>query len=135
VATNQIRDVTFRPVQAEGDTSEGGHALFIALDVAEPARLLGFLEDVVSRFKRELMAGPPDTRFLLITLIGEVSATHFVHAWHAVTANDAPARALIGMMHRADVMQGTPEGGVLGQASLIAATTDTDESGAGPARG
>ena len=120
MATNQIRDVTFRPVRAEGDASEGGHALFIALELADPTDLLGFLEDVVTRFKRERMAGPPDTRFLLITAVGEVAAEHFVHAWHAATANDAPARALIGMLHRADVMQGTPEGGVIGQASLIA---------------
>lgn len=121
MATNQIRDVTFRPVPAEGDTSEGGHALFIVLDVALPTGLLGFLEDVVTRFKRERMAGPPDTRFLLITLVGEVSAAHFADAWRTVTANDAPARALIGMMHRADVVQGTAQGGVVGQASLIAA--------------
>jgi hypothetical protein len=121
VATNQIRDVTFRPVTADGDTSEGGHALFIALDLAEPTGLLGFLEDVVIRFKRERMAGPPDARFLLITLLGDVSAADFVAAWHTATANDAPARALIGMLHRADVMQGDARGGVLGQASLLAA--------------
>lgn len=119
MATNQIRDVTFRPVPAE-EANEGGHALFLALDVADPTDLLGFLEDVVTRFKRERMAGPPDTRFLLITVIGEVSAEHFVAAWHAATASDAPAHALLGMLHRADVMQGTPEGGVIGQASLIA---------------
>lgn len=121
MATNQIREVTFRPVRAEDDTSEGGHALFIALELAEPTRLLGFLEDVVTRFKREHVAGPPDTRFLVITLSGEVSAADFVQAWHAATADDAPARALIGMMHSADVLQGTADGGVLGQASLLAA--------------
>jgi hypothetical protein len=122
VATNQIRDVTFRSIRSDDDDAgEGGHALFIVLDVAEPTQLLGFLEDVVTRFKREHMAGPPTAKYLLITLVGEVSAGEFAQAWQAVTANDAPARALIGMLERADVMQGDAQGGVLGQASLRAA--------------
>jgi hypothetical protein len=121
VAQNQILDVTFRPVPSDGDASEGGHALFIALALAEPLHLVGFLEDVVTRFKRERMAGPADARFLLITLVGEVSAADFAQAWRAATANDAPARALLGTLHRADVMQGDAEGGVRGQASLLAA--------------
>src|SRR5215510_14393738 len=120
VLTNQIRAVTFRPVTAGADAdSEGGHALFMALDVDDPAHLTGFLEDVVTRFKRERMAGPPDARFMLITVVGDVSAADFAHAWHASTANDAPARALLGMMHQADVMQGDPQGRIIGQASLL----------------
>jgi hypothetical protein len=117
MATNQIRGVTFRPVAPGED--DGGHAMFIALDLADPDRLVGFLEDVVIRFKREHMTGPPDARFLLITIIGEVTADDFAHAWHASTANDAPARALLGTMHQADVMQGDAHGGVLGQTSLL----------------
>ena len=120
MATNQIRAVTFRPVAGDGDASEGGHALFIALDLAAPDQLLGFLEDVITRFKRERMAGPPDARFMLITVVGDVSAADFVQAWRAATANDAPARALLGALHQADVMQGDPQGGVIGQASLLA---------------
>lgn len=51
VAANQIRAVTFRPVSPGADADrEGGHALFMTLDVAEPTRLTGFLEDVVTRF-------------------------------------------------------------------------------------
>jgi len=114
---NQIRGVTFRPVPAGED--DGGHAMFIALDVADPDRLAGFLEDVVTRFKIERMTGPSDARFLLITVIGDVTADDFAHAWHTSTANDAPARALLGTMHQADVMQGDPQGRVLGQTSLL----------------
>jgi hypothetical protein len=119
VATNQIQTVTFRPVTG-GDDSEGGHAMFIALDIADPERLPGFLEDVITRFKRERMAGPPDARFLLITVTGDVSAADFAGAWRASTAHDAPARALLGEMHQADVMQGDAAGHVLGQVSLRA---------------
>jgi hypothetical protein len=123
VAINQIRAVTFRPVAGGAGPDadqDGGHALFIALDVAQPSSLVGFLEDVVTCFKRERMTGPPDARFMLITLVGDVSATDFANAWHASIAHDAPARALLGTMHQADVMQGDSEGRIFGQASLLA---------------
>jgi len=121
VATNQIRDVTFRPVApGAGEGSDGGHALFIALEIAEPSRLLGFLEEVVTRFKHERMSGPPDARFMLVTLTGEVSAADFANAWQASIANDAPARSLLGTLHQADVMHTDVHGGVIGQASLLA---------------
>ncbi|HEY6174978.1 MAG TPA: hypothetical protein VIX73_11060 [Kofleriaceae bacterium] len=118
MASNEIRGVTFRPVTTGAD--DAAHAMFIALDVADPDRLIGFLEEVVLRFKRERMCGPPDAQFLLITVIGEVTADDFAEAWRASTANDAPARALLGTMHKADVMQGDAHGRVLGQASLLA---------------
>ncbi|HEX3764058.1 MAG TPA: hypothetical protein VHW23_35435 [Kofleriaceae bacterium] len=119
MATNQIRAVTFRPVRAGGD-GEGGHALFMTLDVAEPTRLVGFLEDVITRFKTERLAGPPDAHFMLITVIGEVPAAEFADAWQAATAHDAPARALLGTLRQADVMQSDAHGHVFGQASLLA---------------
>jgi hypothetical protein len=121
VPTNQIRAVTFRPVPPDpSGASEGGHALSLAIDVPDPGRLLGFLEEVVHRFKDERMAGPPDTRFLLITLVGDVAAADFAQQWGAAIANDLPARALLGTLHSADVVQGDERGRVLGQASLLA---------------
>lgn len=121
MATNQIRAVTFQPVApGSGEDAEGGHALFLALEVEAPSSLLGFLEEVVTRFKAERMAGPPDTRFMLITLVGEVSASDFAQAWQAAITHDVPARALLGTMHQADVMQRDMQGRVIGQASLRA---------------
>jgi hypothetical protein len=57
---------------------------------------------------------------MLITLVGDVSAVEFAQAWQASIANDAQARALLGMMHKADVMQGDAHGHMIGQASLLA---------------
>src|SRR4029078_12366106 len=52
VPTNQIRAVTFRPVPPDpSGESEGGHALSLAIDVPDPARLLGLLEEVIGRLK------------------------------------------------------------------------------------
>jgi len=118
VAANQICSVS----------SKGGYALFIALDIAEPSRLLGFLEEVVTRFKEEFLMhfksgrswGDPEGLFLLLTLTGDVSAAHFAQAWQAQVANDGAARALLGMLHQADVMHTDVHGCVIGQASLLA---------------
>ena len=122
MAVNQIRALTFRPVAPDSDDStEAGHALFISLELADPPRLPGFLEELVARFKAERMSGPPDARFMLITLVGEVSAMDFARAWQGAIANDAPARALLGMLRQADVMKSDAQGHVIGQASLLAA--------------
>ena len=114
--TNEIRAVTFRPI-ADG---EAAHALLIALDIQNPKHLFGFLEEVVGRFKVERMSGPADAAFMLITVTGNVSADDFAHAWRAAIENDAPARAIMGMLRKADVMQSDSQGRVLGQASLVA---------------
>jgi hypothetical protein len=118
VATNQIRDVSFTMATEPG--GEGGHALAITIEISDPVRLIGLLEDVVVRFKHAMMTGPRDTRFMLITVIGEISAQDFAQDWHAAIANDAPARALLGTLHQADVMQGDAQGRMVAQVSLLA---------------
>src|SRR5262249_17525455 len=115
MATNQIREVTFRP----GPGADGGPAPFMAPGMRQPGSLPFFLEDVVTRFKRARASGPPDARAMLITIVGDVSAAEFALAWQASVAEDAPARALLGMLHQADVMQGDAQGRMLGQASLL----------------
>ncbi|HEY0194808.1 MAG TPA: hypothetical protein VGC42_27035 [Kofleriaceae bacterium] len=134
---NAIRDVTFRPVEATGD-DPGGQALFLTLELGEPTQLWGFLEEVVSRFKRERVAGPDDTRFMLVTIYGEVTAPEFVSLWQRATAEDPVATALLGMLHRADVLHGESPERMIGQASLLApagpvdAVTRRDSSMASP---
>jgi hypothetical protein len=120
VARNQIRDVMFRPVAPVAGEGAGGHALFLTLELGDPTGLWSFLEDVVTRFKHERVTGPADARFMLITVIGDVSAADFAQAWQGAVANDAPARALLGMMQQADVMQGIAPDRLIGHASLLA---------------
>lgn len=111
---NAIRSVSFRPVAPDAG-SEGGHAMVMTLELGAPDHLLGFLEDVITRFKQERLAGPADAHFMLIALTSAIPARDFAAAWRAATANDAPAHALLGAMHRADVLQSDGSG----QASLI----------------
>ena len=127
MASNAIRDVTFRPVAAaSGDAHGDGHALFLTIELADPARLAGLVDEAVARFTRERIAGPRDARFMLITVLGEITAGDFAHAWRAAIAHDAPARALLGMMQQADVMQGDIEGRMIGTASLLGAPPTDD---------
>lgn len=121
-----IRDVTFRPVgSALGSASEGahgdGHALFLTLELGEPAELARVIDEAIARFAGELVAGPPDTRFMLILVHGEVPAADLAAAWQAAIAHDARARALLGTLQQADVMQCDAEGRMIGAASLRAA--------------
>jgi hypothetical protein len=116
VPANAIRSVSFRPVAAD-DGAEGGHALVMALELGAPDQLLGFLEDVITRFKHERLTGPVDAHYMLISLTGAIPARDFATAWRSATANDAPAHALLGAMHRADVVASDGSG----QASLISA--------------
>lgn len=117
MATNQIRDVSF--TMATEPSGESAHALAITLEVSDPARLLGLLEEVVMRFKQAMMTGPRDTRFMLITVMGGISAQDFAQDWQAAIDNDAPARALLGTLHQADVMQGDAKGRMIAQVSLL----------------
>ena len=121
MATSAIRDVTFRPV---GSTSEGargdGHALFVTIDLPDPARLAAVVDEAIACFARAHQAGPADTRFMLIVVHGEIAALEFADAWRAAIAHDAPACALLGTLQQADVMQNDREGRLIGAASLLA---------------
>jgi hypothetical protein len=122
VATTAIRDVTFRTVGAASEGAHGdGHALFLTLAVDDPARLAEVIAEAIARFTRELQAGPPDTRYMLLVVHGEVAAAELADAWRAAIAHDAPARALLGTLEQADVMQCDGEGRMIASVSLCAA--------------
>jgi hypothetical protein len=119
-----IRDVTFRPV---GSTSEGarddGHALFITLDLPDPDRLAPVVDEAIACFTRSQLAGPPDTRFMLIVVHGDLAARELADAWRAAISHDAPALALLGTLQQADIMQCDREGRMMGSASLLASAS------------
>jgi hypothetical protein len=121
-----IRDVTFRPVGATGEGAHEGHALFLTLELGDPAWLTAVIDEAIARFTRELQAGPSDTRFMLIIVLGELAAAELAAAWRAAIAHDAPARALLGTLQQADVMQGDAEGRMIGTASLLGAPPSTE---------
>ena len=122
MAFNAIRDVTFRPVAPDDETaSEGAHALFLTLALGDPTHLADFFAEVVARFTREVVAGPPNTRFMLILVDGDVPASELADTWRAAIAHDAPARALLGTLQQADVMQRDPQGRMIASVTLLGA--------------
>lgn len=127
---NAIREVTLRPVGAPDETSEGAapveHALFIELDVPDASQLPALLEAAVARFAAE-QSGATPARYMLITVDGDVPAADFALAWQAAIVHDPAARALLGMLHRADVIQRGAGGVPLGQASLLGGFEPVDE--------
>lgn len=117
--SDTVRDVTIQPVAGPDGQGSDGHALAMTIDLTGLSSTPGMLEEAISRFKRECIAGPADLRYMLITAVGDVAASELADAWRAGTSDDAAARVLLGAMHQADVMQCDTEGRVIGQASLL----------------
>ena len=74
---------------------------------------------VVEAFKVNRMIAPPATNRLLITVIGEQTAAQFASEWHLVARKDPIVNAFMSKMAVAEVVQGTPQGAVRSQASLL----------------
>jgi hypothetical protein len=94
-------------------------AMMIAADIGDPASAASFVTTVAERFKLERMLAPPETSMLLVTLIGDLSADAFADRWSEIQAEDVALAAFMGMLQRADVMQGGPSGQPLSQVSLL----------------
>ena len=96
-----------------------GVALMISVNVNDAATAGAFVSDVVEAFKVNRMAAPPETNMLLITVIGEQTAAQFASEWHLLAAKDPIVNAFMSKMTVADVVQGTAQGAVRSQASLL----------------
>jgi len=95
------------------------HALMIAVNINDPVTAEAFVTDVAEKFKMERMISLPDTKMLLITLIGGLSASRFAECWHEIGQQDPIVRHFMSLMSVADVIQATASGQQLSRASLI----------------
>lgn len=95
------------------------NAIMISLDIGDAATVQAFVKVVIGTFKSQRMLSPPDTSGLLVTIIGPLRAEAFATQWRAAALVDQPLALFMGQMTIADVIQGTPSGEVLSQASLI----------------
>jgi hypothetical protein len=113
---NQIRQLETRALAGpHGDVS----AIMCALDVGDAAAADGFVKDVLDQVLVQRMISPPDTSFMLVTIIGELAATDFARLWSKHLATEPAMAAFMTQMTKADVLQGDARGQILGQASLI----------------
>ena len=109
----------FKLRQVEG-RSGSKTALMVALSVPEGSIVdRTLVAKVVKDFTIVRMTAPPDTSLLLITIVGPTPASSFAELWRASVRDDQVAAAFMARMETADVLQGTPSGQVLSEASLL----------------
>jgi hypothetical protein len=118
MASNSVVEIKTVPLDGpEGPTV----AMMLAVDIGDPKTAPAFVATIVKQFKLQRMLAPPQTSMLLVTLVGDLSADAFVEHWAAIEKRDAILHAFMTKMVVAEVVQGTPSGQQLSQASLVQA--------------
>ena len=119
----EAKDPTNVIVQAKVASVNGpqgaAHALMIAVNIDNPETADEFVTEVTERFKVERMLSLPDTKMLLITLMGELTAPRFAERWAEIRRQDPIVQHFMSLMVAADVIQATPSGQPLSRASLL----------------
>jgi hypothetical protein len=100
---------------------ESTAAIMVALNFRDRSTAGRFVKDVVHKVLLERMTSPPDTALLCITIMGNVTASEFAQLWRKHVYSEPAMVAFMKRMRAADVINGTPQGQVLEQVSLIAA--------------
>jgi hypothetical protein len=114
-AGNQIAQLETRKLD------ESATGIMVALDIRDRATASKFVKEVVHKVMLQRMLSPPDTTFMCISIIGDVTAQEFVKLWRKHLPSEPALAALLEQMKVADVIHGTPQGKVLAQESLLRA--------------
>jgi hypothetical protein len=85
-------------------------AITIGIDIHDSSTAIAFVAEVAERFKVQRMISPPETNALLVTLVGDLSASSFAECWKKMVADDQVLAAFMSLMRRADVLRGTASG-------------------------
>ncbi len=103
-------------------TPEGPfYAIVMALDMDELPTARTFVHQVLEKFKMQWMIGPPGTTHLLVTVVGEVSATQFAEYWQEKTLADSVLTTIMSLMKVAEVLRGSATGEILERVTLFRA--------------
>jgi hypothetical protein len=94
-------------------------AIMIGVTVRDTSTADALVIEVAEQFKMKRMMSSPKTNALLITLVGEMSATRFAECWRAPVAADEILDIFMSQMRLADVMHGVESGQVLETTSLL----------------
>jgi len=94
------------------------HGILVAVDAPDAATFGDLMPHIVTTIKNQRINSPPNTSFLLITVIGAVSASDFQRHWEANTVDDKVVQDFLSQMTKAEVLHGTPDGKSLDSASL-----------------
>jgi len=113
---NKIKQIETKVLPSENGSI---HAIFIALDIYDKNNSDDFIAEVVEKFTMQKMISLPDTTFLLVTIIGELSAEEFYHRWKSLIDKDVIAKTLVSMLNKAVVVYGTNDGKIIDEKSLL----------------
>jgi hypothetical protein len=102
------------------DSSDGRVAATImGLRIGDVENADSFLRVVAERLKLHRKSSSPETSFLLITIVGEMTANRFAKEWLQLADQDLDLGLLMSQMVKAEVLRGTTAGQTLETVSLL----------------
>jgi hypothetical protein len=113
---NKIKQIETKLLPSENGSI---HAIFISLNIYDKNTSDDFIAEVLEKFTLQKMISPPDTAFLLITMVGDLSAEEFCTKWKLLIDKDVIAKTLVSMLNKAVVVHGTNEGKIIEEKSLL----------------
>jgi hypothetical protein len=116
---NVISQIKSVPVEGPKGSTSATSAMMIAVDIDDLTTADSFVTELAEQFKLHRMTAPPETSMMLITILGDLTASQFAARWQAIEARDPVVRAFMSLMTVADVIQGTASGEVLERVSLV----------------
>lgn len=93
--------------------------MMCGIDIIDAHTVDAFVKHVLEQLLLLRMTSAPDTSLMLITMTGFLDADAFARIFRAHLAENVVMQTFMVEMTKADVIQCTPEGRVIGSASLI----------------
>jgi hypothetical protein len=119
-ASNTIRQLETRPTEGRDGH---GWIIFCALDVGDASSADAFVKEVLHKVLMQRMKSSPDTRFLCVTIVGNLTADDFARLWRESLSDPrsmgSAMSVFLAQMTAAEVIHGTPRGEMLGRACLL----------------
>ncbi len=119
IPMNEI--VELKTVALKDQAGRPASAVMAAVNIDDLQDLDAFAGELVQKLLMQRMVSPPDTSLLLVTAIGDFDLRRFGLTLRRALANDAPMKAFLSIMQRADLVHGTRDGQILGTVSLLSA--------------
>jgi hypothetical protein len=94
-------------------------AIFMGLKIGDVENADLFLRDVAEQLKRHRTSSPADASFLVVTIVGAMTAAQFAKQWLQLAAADSALGSIMSQMVKAEVLRGTAAGQTLETVSLV----------------
>jgi hypothetical protein len=92
-----------------GSPEQPTFAILVAMDINDSATADAFVREAAKTFVSHRMCSPPQTNGLLLTIIGDLSASRCVELWRQIMSEDKMLLFFMSQMRVADVIRGGGE--------------------------